>query len=120
MTALRNVVAADYRADVFPSFILDGQGVAYVGQLSFQFACYGVGIIFLYVVTVLWVTDSNYFHEDNVIVPEHVKEDAQVEGRVAKEDVRREHQRESSAVDKSGTASVAAAEEGSSKDAESG
>ena len=62
------------------SFILDGHGVSYIGQLSFQFACYAVGIVFLYYVAIKWSTDSNYFHEDKVIVPEHVKQEAQIVG----------------------------------------
>ncbi|KXT01574.1 hypothetical protein AC578_6353 [Pseudocercospora eumusae] len=60
------------------SFILDGHGVSYIGQLSFQFACYAVGIVFLYYVAIKWSTDSNYFHEDKVIVPEHVKQEARI------------------------------------------
>lgn len=68
--------------------------MAYIGQLSFQFAWYFVGTIILYIVTVLYVTDTNYFHEDNVIVPEHVKEDAQIEGRVTEKDIEREHAKE--------------------------
>lgn len=94
------------------SFIIDGQGAAYVAQLAFQFACYFVGIVFLYAVTVLWVTDTNYFIEDNVIVPEHVKDDAQIQGKVTEDDIEREHQKEAEAEGKAN--SVVAAEAGSS------
>lgn len=97
------------------SFILDGQGVAYIGQLSFQFVCYFVGIVFLYVVAVMWVTETNYFNEDNVVVPEHVKADAQVEGKVTEEDVEHENQKEAATSVKSAQDNVDAAEEGDSK-----
>lgn len=76
------------------SFIIDGQGGTYITQLSFQFACYFVGIIFLYIVTVFHVTNTNYFHEDTVIVPRHVEEDARVQGLVTDEDLEREHRKE--------------------------
>jgi hypothetical protein len=77
------------------SFIIDGNGGSYIGQLIFQFVCYFVGIVFLYVVTIKWVTDSNYFSEESVIVPEHVKKEAEIEGRVTPEDVVGEHRKES-------------------------
>lgn len=56
------------------SFIIDGNGGTYIAQLSFQFSCYFVGICFLYLVTVVYVTNTNYFLEDSVIVPRHVEE----------------------------------------------
>ncbi|KIW79626.1 hypothetical protein Z517_06240 [Fonsecaea pedrosoi CBS 271.37] len=65
------------------SFIIDGNGGTYITQLSFQFACYFVGILFLYTVTVLYVGDTNYFHEDTVIVPKHIEDDARLDGRIA-------------------------------------
>ena len=40
------------------SFIIDGNGGSYIGQLIFQFVCYFVGIVFLYIVTIKWVTDE--------------------------------------------------------------
>lgn len=58
------------------SFIIDGNKGTYIAQLSFQFACYFVGILFLYFVTIAYVTNTNYFLEDSVIVPRHVEEDA--------------------------------------------
>ncbi|RFU28738.1 hypothetical protein B7463_g7578, partial [Scytalidium lignicola] len=64
------------------SFIIDGNGGTYITQLSFQFACYFVGIIFLYVVTIFYVSDTNYFREEMVIVPKHIEDDARIEGRV--------------------------------------
>ncbi|EXJ86431.1 hypothetical protein A1O3_03382 [Capronia epimyces CBS 606.96] len=67
------------------SFIIDGNGGTYITQLSFQFACYFVGILFLYAVTIFYVSDTNYFHEDTVIVPKHVEDDARLEGRIAVE-----------------------------------
>ncbi|OAP64702.1 hypothetical protein AYL99_00674 [Fonsecaea erecta] len=64
------------------SFIIDGNGGTYITQLSFQFACYFVGILFLYMVTIFYVSDTNYFHEDTVIVPKHIEDDARLEGRI--------------------------------------
>jgi uncharacterized membrane protein len=77
------------------SFIIDGNSGSYISQLIFQFVCYFVGIVFLYIVTIKWVTDSNYFVESTVIVPEHVKKEAVIEGRVTHEDVVEEHRKES-------------------------
>ena len=71
------------------SFIIDGNGGTYICQLSFQFACYFVGIVFLYIAAVLFITDTNYLKEENVIVPVHVREELAVEG-FASEDVERE------------------------------
>lgn len=59
------------------SFIIDGNGGTYITQLSFQFAWYFVGIICLYVVTIFWVTGTNYFRENTVIVPRRLQEDDQ-------------------------------------------
>lgn len=83
------------------SFIIDGNGGSYIAQLSFQFACYFVGIVFLYVVTVFYVTDTNYFHEDTVIVPKHVEENARLEGRVTDEELKVEHEKDEAGADKS-------------------
>lgn len=77
------------------SFIIDGNGGSYIGQLIFQFVCYFIGIVFLYIVTLKWVTNSNYFAESSVIVPEHVKKEAEIEGRVTHEDVVEEYRKES-------------------------
>lgn len=65
------------------SFIIDGNGGSYIAQLSFQFSCYFVGICFLYFVTVVYVTNTNYFLEDSVIVPRHVEEDVRKGGQEA-------------------------------------
>jgi hypothetical protein len=54
------------------SFNIDGNGGTYICQLSFQFACYFVGIIFLYIAAIFFITDTNYFKENKVIVPVHV------------------------------------------------
>jgi hypothetical protein len=77
------------------SFIIDGNNGSYIGQLIFQFVCYFLGIVFLYIVTIKWVTNSNYFSESSVIVPEHVKKEAEIEGQVTHEDVIEEHRKES-------------------------
>lgn len=62
------------------SFIIDGNGGTYICQLSFQFACYFVGIIFLYIAAIFFITDTNYFKEDMVIVPVHVRQELEVNG----------------------------------------
>ena len=49
----------------------------------------------MYIVTIKWVTNSNYFSESSVIVPEHVKKEAEIEGGVTREDVLEEHRKES-------------------------
>ena len=67
------------------SFIIDGNGGSYVAQLSFQFSCYFVGIVFLYVVAIWFITDSNYFHEDMVIVPRQIEEEAKMKFIVGEE-----------------------------------
>jgi hypothetical protein len=68
------------------SFIIDGNGGSYIAELSFQFACYFVGICLLYVVSVFYITDSNYFHEETVIVPHHVEEEVRQQKRLDHED----------------------------------
>ena len=62
------------------SFIIDGNGGTYIAQLAFQFSCYFVGICFLYFVAVFYVTNTNYFLEESVIVPRHVEEDVRKGG----------------------------------------
>ncbi|RDW57370.1 hypothetical protein BP5796_12820 [Coleophoma crateriformis] len=68
------------------SFIIDGNGGTYICQLSFQFACYFVGIVFLYVAAIYFITDTNYFKEDTVIVPIHVREELAVDALEADEE----------------------------------
>lgn len=55
-------------------------------QLAFTFACCFVGMLSLYFFTLKWVTNTNYFHESSVIVPEHVKEEVKVDGVDTEED----------------------------------
>ncbi|KAH8694054.1 major facilitator superfamily domain-containing protein [Talaromyces proteolyticus] len=76
------------------SFIIDGNGGTYITQLSFQFACYFVGIVFLYIVAIFYVTNTNYFQEENVIVPHRVEQDAKLEGMAADADAERGHPKE--------------------------
>lgn len=83
------------------SFIIDGNCSSYIAQLAFQFACYFVGVVFLYIVTIKWVTNSNYFSESSVIVPEHVKKEAKIEGRVTHGEVEDEHRKNNARSGKS-------------------
>lgn len=73
------------------SFIIDGNGGSYIAQLSFQFACYFVGIVFLYLVTALYVTNTNYFLEETVIVPAHVEEEVKKGGPAVDAEARGQH-----------------------------
>lgn len=91
------------------SFIIDGNGGSYIAQLIFQFVCYFVGIVFLYIVTIKWVTNTNYFHENSVIVPEHVKQEAEMKGEMTHEDIEEEHKKEA----KGGTTDVTDSEKAS-------
>ena len=51
------------------SFVLDSQNVAYIDQLAVQFTLYAVGLAFLLGIIWFCVKDTNYFLEENVIVP---------------------------------------------------
>jgi len=52
----------------------------YICQLSFQYAYYFVGIMFFCIITVYFVSDTNCFKEDKVIVPVHIREELAVAG----------------------------------------
>ena len=76
------------------SFVLDSKNVSYLDQLIVQFVLYGVGLACL--VSVIWfcVKDTNYFLEDDVIVPKSYEEKAILEGMVDQEAVDREKAKE--------------------------
>lgn len=54
-------------------FLMDGQGVSYKTQWIVQFVLYVIGLISLFGVTWIWVKDTNYFLEPDVIPPKHVE-----------------------------------------------
>lgn len=74
------------------SFIIDGNGGTYITQLAFQMSCYFVGIILLYTVTILYVTNTNYFLEDSVIIPAHIEKNP--EGHCREDEEKEEGQEE--------------------------
>ncbi len=76
------------------SFVLDSQNVAYIDQLIVQFTLYAVGLACLMGVIWFCVKDTNYFLEENVIVPHKWEERARIEGLVGEEEIEREHQKE--------------------------
>jgi hypothetical protein len=53
-----------------------------------------VGLICLYCIIGFCVSNTNYFHESDVIVPKHIEEEAILTGVVVQEDVQREHEKE--------------------------
>ncbi|KIX94203.1 uncharacterized protein Z520_10230 [Fonsecaea multimorphosa CBS 102226] len=76
------------------SFVLDSKNVSYIDQLIVQFTLYAVGLVFLLGIIWFCVKDTNYFLEDNVIVPHRWEERARIDGLVADEQIEREHQKE--------------------------
>lgn len=55
------------------NFLIDGNGASYTVQVAFQYATYGVGLVLLFYIALKHVVDTNYFKEETVIVPEHIK-----------------------------------------------
>lgn len=55
---------------------------------------YCLGIVGMAVVLVFYVKESNYFLEDNVIVPHHVEEEATIVGRITQEQLEAELEKE--------------------------
>ncbi len=76
------------------SFVLDSQNVAYIDQLIVQFTLYAVGLVFLLGIIWFCVRDTNYFLEENVIVPLRWEERARIEGLVGEEEIEREKRKE--------------------------
>jgi len=76
------------------SFILAGQEVSQIGQLSLQFVLYIIGTIGMMWVLVFYVKESNYFQEENVIAPHHVEQEATLDGRITEEQLQKELNKE--------------------------
>ena len=76
------------------SFVLDSQGVSYLKQLIVQFVLYGVGLTCLLGIIWYGVKETNYFQEDDVIVPHAIEEKALLEGTIPKEQIERERAKE--------------------------
>lgn len=76
------------------SFVLDSKNVSYLDQLIVQFTLYAVGLGFLLAIIWTQVKPTNYFLEENVIVPHKWEDRARLEGLVAEEQIVREHEKE--------------------------
>ena len=76
------------------SFVLDSKNVSYLDQLIVQFTLYAVGLGFL--LSIIWtqVKPTNYFLEENVIVPHKWEDKARIEGLVGEEQIEKEHEKE--------------------------
>ncbi|KAF2102542.1 hypothetical protein NA57DRAFT_71532 [Rhizodiscina lignyota] len=74
------------------SFILDSQNVSYMDQLIVQFVLYGVGLVFLFGILWFQVKETNYFLEEDVIVPHKFEEKLTIEGKINEQQL--EHERE--------------------------
>ncbi|KAF3894829.1 DUF895 domain membrane protein [Trichophyton interdigitale] len=72
------------------SFVMAAQNVPFVGQLSLQFSLYVIGVIGMVYVLVVYVKETNYFTEENVIAPLSVEEQARVAGLVTEEQIESE------------------------------
>jgi hypothetical protein len=55
-----------------------------------QFVLYGVGLTCLFGIIWFCVTETNYSHEDDVIVPHAIEEKFRIEGLVEREQIERE------------------------------
>lgn len=55
------------------SFVLDVKSVTYFTQTIIQFVLYGVGTVIMFAVVYVFVKETNYFQEENVIVPLYIE-----------------------------------------------
>ncbi|KIW67908.1 hypothetical protein PV04_07123 [Phialophora macrospora] len=76
------------------AFTLDAKAVSYKNQIIIQLCIYALALCSLYYVIFKYVKETNYFAEENVIVPVSFEEKALVEGLVTEEAVRREQELE--------------------------
>ncbi|KAF3484377.1 uncharacterized protein GIQ15_03701 [Arthroderma uncinatum] len=72
------------------SFVMAAENVPFVGQLSLQFSLYVIGIIGMVYVLIVYVKETNYFTEENVIAPLSVEEQAKLAGLVTEEQIESE------------------------------
>lgn len=79
---------------MFLSFIMGGQGVVFWGQTSLQLILYFLGSIAIVYILHFKILETNYFHEENVIVPHDIEEKLRQEGKVDEEVLRREAEKE--------------------------
>jgi hypothetical protein len=76
------------------SFTLDAKAVSYKTQVIVQLAVYALALVSLYFVILTYVKETNYFTEENVIVPVAVEEKAVLSGEVPVEVIEHEHEKE--------------------------
>jgi hypothetical protein len=76
------------------SFILDSKNVSYMDQLIIQFVLYAVGLLCLFSIIWFCVKETNYFLEENVIVPHKFEEKLLLEGMVVQDVIEREKAKE--------------------------
>lgn len=72
------------------AFTLDAKAVSYKVQIIIQLAVYALALASLYYVILVYVKETNYFAEENVIVPVAVEEQAIVAGLVSEDVVQHE------------------------------
>ena len=76
------------------SFVLDSQNVSYMKQLIVQFVLYAVGLVFLFNIIWFQVKETNYFREEDVIVPHKFEEKLKIQGLVHEAEIERERRKE--------------------------
>jgi hypothetical protein len=76
------------------TFTLDSKAVSYQTQVIIQLAVYALALVSLYYVILTYVKETNYFAEENVIVPVSVEEKAVLSGAVDVDVIEHEHEKE--------------------------
>jgi hypothetical protein len=79
---------------MFLSFILAGQRVIFLGQSTLQLVLYFLGSLCVVFTLARKVLETNYFTEQNVIVPHDVEEKMKLEGKLDEEVLRAESEKE--------------------------
>ena len=79
---------------MFLSFILAGQRVVFLGQSTLQLVLYFLGSLSVVYILSQKILETNYFTEQNVIVPHDVEEKMKLEGKVDEEVIRMEEEKE--------------------------
>lgn len=76
------------------AFTMDSQDVSYKTQAIVQLVIYVVGVASMSYVTSVYVKDTNYFAEEDVIVPAAVEEKIVLAGAAPQEVIEHEHEKE--------------------------
>ncbi|KAK5124766.1 hypothetical protein LTR85_001479 [Meristemomyces frigidus] len=91
------------------SFTIDAKSVSFQTQLVVDLVLYAAGLACLVYVIMVYVKDTNYFLESDVIVPAYAEEKALAQGDVQQTAVEEMRLREAVAEGKTGSVSVAPA-----------